>query len=88
MLLSSSFYFVGSKAACAYMHSLCETVNLNGYVLNVRIPNSVRSSMRMAYVVSEMYALATNITFSHFDTSLSHVIVEFVSAEISATLIY
>jgi hypothetical protein len=33
------------------------------------MPNCIASSMRMAYVITEMNALATNITLSHLDTS-------------------
>ena len=51
------------------MHSLCSTVHLTFNALNIRVPDRVASSMRMAYVVAEMNAFTTNITFSHFDTS-------------------
>ena len=51
------------------MHSLGTAVYLALYVSDIGIPDSVGSSMRMAYIVSEMNALATNITFSHLDTS-------------------
>ena len=51
------------------MHSLGTTVNIAFYASDVGIPHSVGSSMRMAYVVTKMNALTTNITFSHLDTS-------------------
>ena len=51
------------------MHSLGTTVYFALFASNVGNPNSVRSSMRMAYVVTEMNAFSTNITFSHLDTS-------------------
>ena len=42
-----------------------------GCYLNLANPNQgqLASSMRMAYVVTEMNALTANITFSHLDTS-------------------
>jgi len=51
------------------MHSLCSAVYHAFYTLNIGIPHCVASSMRMAYIITEMNALATNITLSHFDTS-------------------
>ena len=52
------------------MHSLGTAVYLTFYGLYVRVPNRIASSMRMAHIVTEMYALAANITLSHLDTSL------------------
>lgn len=51
------------------MQLLVAAVHFAHNALNIRIPNSVRSSMRMAYVISKMSALATNITLSHLCTS-------------------
>jgi hypothetical protein len=51
------------------MHLFVRAVYFNGDSLNIRIPDSVGSSMRMADVVAEMSALATDITFSHLNTS-------------------
>ena len=51
------------------MHSSSSAVNLALNALNIRVPNCVASSMRMAYVVTKMNALTANITFSHLDTS-------------------
>ncbi len=51
------------------MQLLVGTVHLAHNALNIRIPDSVRSSMRMAYVISKMSALTTNITLSHLCTS-------------------
>lgn len=51
------------------MELLRYAVNLALNALYVRIPNRIASSMRVAYVVTKMYSLATNITFSHPDTS-------------------
>ena len=51
------------------MKLLSAAVNLTLNTLNVRIPNRVASSMRVAYVITKMYSLATNITLSHNDTS-------------------
>ena len=51
------------------MHSLLSAVYVNSYLLDVGIPDSVGSSMRMADVVSKMSALAADITFCHLNTS-------------------
>jgi predicted ABC-type sugar transport system permease subunit len=51
------------------MQPLVSAIHLAFYILNVGIPDSVGSSMRMADVISEMSALTTNITFSHLRTS-------------------
>ena len=51
------------------MKSLVGSADLAHNILDVRIPDPIRSSMRMADVVAEMSALATNITFSHLRTS-------------------
>ena len=53
------------------MHSFRTTVNFAFYTSDIGIPDSVGSSMRMAYVITEMNALTTNITLCHDDTSLS-----------------
>ena len=66
----SSLYLAGTQAAGADMELLCATVNLTLNALYVRIPNRVASSMRVAYVITKMYSLATNITLSHPDTSV------------------
>ena len=55
----------GSKAAGAHMHSLLRAVYGNSDLLDVGIPDSVGSSMRMADVISKMSALAADITFCH-----------------------
>ncbi len=47
------------------MQSLNTTVNLALNVLDIRIPDTIGPSMRMADVVPEMGALAANITFCH-----------------------
>ena len=51
------------------MQSPGSAVNHAFYILDVGIPHCIASSMRMAYVVTEMNALTTNITLSHIDTS-------------------
>ena len=61
--------FIGTKALCADVHSLNAAVSFNLDSLDVGIPDSVRSSMRMADIVSEVCTLATNFTFCHNDTS-------------------
>ena len=65
----SALNFAGSQASGAYMHFLVCAVYFNSNSLHIRIPDSVGSSMRMADVVAEMSALATDITFSHLNTS-------------------
>ena len=45
------------------------TIHNTFHTTNVGIPNSIRSSMRMADIISEMSAFTTNITFSHLCTS-------------------
>jgi hypothetical protein len=64
-----SLDFAGLKASCADMDLLVAAVDLSGNSLDIRVPDSVGSSMRMADVVAEMSALATDITFSHLNTS-------------------
>ena len=53
------------------MHSLGSAVHFALNLLNVGVPDSVRSSMRMADVVTEVNALAAYITFCHDDTSFT-----------------
>ncbi len=65
----SSLNFAGLKAMRTNMHSFGSAVYHAFHSLNVGLPNPVRSSMRMAYVVTKMNALATNITLSHRCTS-------------------
>ncbi len=64
-----AFDFTGTHATCADMHSLLGAVNIYCYSLDVGIPDSVGSSMRMADVVAEVSALAADITFCHLNTS-------------------
>jgi hypothetical protein len=53
------------------MHTLGAAVNLALYATHVGIPDCVASSMRMADIVSKMYAFAANITLCHDYTSLT-----------------
>lgn len=53
------------------MHSLSRAVNLTLYSLDIRFPHCVGLSIRMADIMTEKNAFATNITLSHFDTSLT-----------------
>lgn len=64
-----ALYSAGSQTASAHMQPLVSAIHLAFYILNVGIPDSVGSSMRMADVISEMSAPTTNITFSHLRTS-------------------
>ena len=69
------------------MHSLGTAVHLALYVLNVRVPDRIASSMRMAYIVTKMNALAANITLSHLDTSSTYPFCK-IPGNMPATLIY
>ena len=51
------------------MKSLGSPVHNRLYSANVRFPNFVGSSMGMADLVAKVYALLTDITFSHHCTS-------------------
>ncbi len=62
----STLNFAGSKTSRANMKSLCSSVYLAVNGLNVGAPNSVRSSMRMAYVISKMNTFSTYSTLCHF----------------------
>ena len=59
----------GLQAIGADMHSLGAAIHFALYVLDIRFPHCIGSSMRMADIITEKYALTTNITLSHFDTS-------------------
>ncbi len=54
------------------MHTLGTAIHLALYTLNIGVPDCIASSMRMADIITEMYALAANITLSHLNTSLTH----------------
>ncbi len=66
------------------MHSLGSAIHLALYALNIGVPDCIASSMRMADIITEMYALAANITLSHLNTSLTHKF----NCDFFATLIY
>lgn len=51
------------------MHSLCSAVHLAFNLLNVGIPDSVGSSMRMADIIAEVSAFTAYITLCHDETS-------------------
>lgn len=55
----------GTQTSCAYVHSLSSSVHFAFYISYIGIPNCIGSSMRMAYVIPEMNAFATNITLCH-----------------------
>ena len=69
----SSFNPAGLQAACANEHSPCTTVDFTFNASDVGIPDTVGSSMGMAYVVTEMSAFATNIAFCHDCTSSNYI---------------
>ena len=65
-----ALYSAGSQTASAHMQPLVSAIHLAFYILNVGIPDSVGSSMRMADILSEMCSFSTNTTFCHNCTSL------------------
>ena len=69
----SSFNPAGLQAACANVHAPCTTVDFTFNASDVGIPDTVGSSMGMAYVVTEMSAFATNIAFCHDCTSSNYI---------------
>lgn len=69
----SSFNPAGFQAVCANVHSPCTTVHFAFNASDVGIPDTVGSSMGMAYVVTEMSAFATNIAFCHDCTSSNYI---------------
>ena len=72
-LSDSTLDLAGSQAAGADMHSLLSAVNVHSDFLDVGIPDSVGSSMRMADVISKMSALAADITFCHLKHLLTYI---------------
>ena len=62
---STALDLAGSKAAGADVHSLLSAAYVHSNLLDIGIPDSVGSSMRMADVISEMSAFAADITFRH-----------------------
>ncbi len=79
-----TLYSAASEASGANMHSLGSAIHLALYALNIGVPDCIASSMRMADIITEMYALAANITLSHLNTSLTHKF----NCDFVATLIY
>ena len=61
----SSLHFTGSEAGSTNVHLMSSSVDFYGYMLDVGLPHSVASSMRMAHIVSEMSSFITNSTSSH-----------------------
>lgn len=72
-ILNSALDLTGSKAAGADVHSLLSAVDVHSNLLDVGIPDSVRSSMRMADVISKMSAFAADITFCHLKHLLTYI---------------
>ena len=66
----SSFNPAGLQAACANVHSPCTTVDFTFNASDVGIPDTVGSSMGMAYSITKVSRLFANSTFSHDSTSL------------------
>ena len=72
-ILNSALDLAGSKAAGADVHSLLSAVDVHSNLLDIGIPDSVGSSMRMADVISKMSALAADITFCHLKHLLTYI---------------
>jgi hypothetical protein len=64
-MISGSFDFSGTQAGSTNIHPLGGTVLLHHYGLDVRFPDSVGSSMRMADVVAEKSGFLTDLTLCH-----------------------
>ena len=58
-------YFTGAKALCADIHLLDSAGNLDRYSLNIGVPDTIGSSMRMADVVAEKSGFLTDLTLCH-----------------------
>ena len=65
-----SLNLAGSQTGSTYVHSLGCTVDFHFNVFDIRLPNLVTSSMRMAHIVSKVNSFITNRTFRHDRTSL------------------
>lgn len=71
----STCYLTGTEASCAHMNVLGSTVNDSFYTLYIRLPGSVRTTMRVGNLNTESNALSANITLCHLGrTSLNKVI--------------
>lgn len=57
------------QAACAELHPLGPTVLVNCDFLDVWLPLTLGSNVRMAHVVPERRSLAAHFTFGHDSTS-------------------
>ena len=64
----SSFNFARLKASGANMKSLGSTVHFAFNRSDIGIPNMIGTSVRVAYVITEMNAFITNITLCHLST--------------------
>ncbi len=61
----------GLQAGSTYVHFLCASVNLNSNGLHIGIPDSVRLSIGMTYIVAKKNTLCADFTLSHHRTSLT-----------------
>ena len=60
------------QASCTYMKCLRSPINDRLYSTNIGLPHFVRSSMRVAHTITEVYAFLTDVTFCHDSTSFIH----------------
>lgn len=67
----SSLYSAGADASGADMELFVAAIHFALYSLYISFPDCFRLSIRMAYIITKLNAFSTNITFSHFDTSLT-----------------
>ena len=61
----STRYLTGTKASRAYMYMLGRTLHDSFYTLNIRLPRSVGTMMRVGYLNTESNALSADVTFCH-----------------------
>ena len=62
---SGSFNLAGAEAGSADIHLMYAAFSFHSDRLDIRLPDVVRSSMRMAHIVSEVSCLVTNCTPCH-----------------------
>ena len=65
LLLSSTLNLTGTQASWASVNVARSSVNYGLYPLNVRLPCSVRSSVRVRHLDTESYTLSAKIALCH-----------------------
>ena len=64
-LLDSTGNLAGTQAAGAGVNPTRRAVNNCFYALNVRLPRTVRTPVRVGYFDSEGYSLSADVAFCH-----------------------